>query len=161
MSGHARDELTQLGFYGLIPFIATVAVLWLSPLLIPQYVATDFHYFTLAYAGIVVAYLSGIGAGSVLTPGASYHRSFVPGILVVLAAVIASLPPGTFFFSIGGVWRHLIILLLLIYLLLRDLNNVRAGLLPAWYGELRTRLTLWASASIVLIMVRLYLWGYY
>ena len=161
MTGHDRDEMTRLGYYGVIPFIASAAAVWMSPLILPQHIATDFHQFTLIYSGVVIAYLSGIGAGAMIPSGGGRQQSFVPGILVVLAAFFAILPYGVFVISIDGVWQHLIILLLLVYLLIRDLNGVRAGILPAWYGELRTRLTMWAGLSIVLIMARLFLWGFY
>jgi len=161
MRGAQQEEMTRLGLYGLIPFVASAVALWLSPWLLPQYVALDFHQFALVYGGVVAAYLSGAGAGAMLAPKLKQPRGFLPSILVMLAAFFAILPPGTFFLSVGAVWRHLIILLLLIYLLLRDLNNVEAGLAPRWYGVLRTRLTLWAGVSIALIISRLLLWRFY
>lgn len=161
MAGMKRMEMTRLGFYGLIPFVAAAVALWLSPFLLPQYIALDFHQLALVYGGVIVAYLSGISAGSILTSNAKHRRRLLPGMLVALAAFFVILPSGTFFMSIGAAWRHFIILLLLIYLLLRDLNSVRAGLLPGWYGALRTRLTLWACFSIALIIGRLLVWGFY
>lgn len=160
-----QEEMTRLGLLGLVPFIAGAAALWLSPWLLPRHVALDFHQMTLAYGGIIVAYMAGMGAGAMLTPppgaAADTPRSFLPGMIVTLAAFFFILPPGTFFFSAGAAWRHLVIILLLIYLLLRDLSAVRIGELPGWYGRLRMRLTFWASASLSLIVVRLFLWGYY
>lgn len=161
MPAPQNEEMTQLGLYGVIPFIVAAVALWLSPVLLPQYIALDFHQFALVYGGVIVVYLSGIGAGASLAATANHGRSFLPGMLVALAALVVIVPSGTFFFSIGAVWRHLIILLLMIYLLFRDINNVSAGLLPAWYGNLRTRLTLWAGLSIALIIMRLYVWGFY
>ena len=160
-----QEEMTRLGLLGLVPFIAGAVALWLSPWLLPRHIALDFHQMALAYGGIIVAYMAGMGAGAMLvsSPGAAPDapRSFLPGMLVTLAAFFFILPPGTFFFSIGAAWRHLVIILLLIYLLLRDLSAVRIGELPGWYGRLRIRLTFWASASLSLIVVRLFLWGYY
>ena len=160
-----QEEMTRLGLLGLVPFIAGAVALWLSPWLLPRHIALDFHQMALAYGGIIVAYMAGMGAGAMLvsSPGAAPDatRSFLPGMLVTLAAFFFILPPGTFFFSIGAAWRHLVIILLLIYLLLRDLSAVRIGELPGWYGRLRIRLTFWASAALSLIVVRLFLWGYY
>lgn len=161
MPAPQNEEMTQLGLYWVIPFIAAAAALWLSPVLLPQYIALDFHQFALVYGGVIVAYLSGIGAGAGLATKTNHGGSYLPGMLVAIAALLVIVPSGTFFFSIGAVWRHLIILLLMIYLLLRDLNNVSAGLLPIWYGNLRTRQTLWMGLSIALIITRLYVWGFY
>lgn len=160
-----QEEMTRLGVLGLIPFVAGAVALWLSPWILPQHVALDFHQMTLAYGGIIVAYMAGMGAGAMLTShsetASGAPRSFLPGMLVTLAAFFFILPSGTFFFSIGAAWRHLVIILLLIYLLLRDLSAMRIGELPGWYGALRARLTFWACASLSLIVVRLFLWGYY
>ena len=161
METSRQTEMTRLGLLGLTPFVAGAAAVWLSPWALPQHVGLDFHRFALVYGGIIVAYLSGIGAGAMLTPSLRETRSFLPGMIIALAAFVAILPNGTFFFSLGAAQRHGLILLLLIYLLVRDLSAARAGLTPAWYGRLRVRLTLWAGASIGLIILRLVTWGQY
>jgi len=161
MNHPQQEEMTRYGFYGLIPFVVSAVAVWLSPWLTPQHVALDFHRLALICGAVTVAYLSGIGAGSMLAPKLQQGRGFLPGMLVVIAAFFAVAADSLFFVSVGAVWRHLIILLLLIYLLMRDLSAVSAGLLPAWYGQLRVRLTFWASLSLVLIMSRLLVWGYY
>ena len=169
MTDLKQEEMTRLGLLGLVPFIAGAGALWLSPWIVPQHIALDFHQMALAYGGIIVAYMAGMGAGAMLAPspgaksgaGPGAPRSFLPGMLVALTAFLFILPPGTFFFSIGAAQRHLVIILLLIYLLLRDLAAARIGEAPGWYGRLRIRLTFWASASLSLIVVRLFLWGYY
>ncbi|MFQ5564057.1 MAG: DUF3429 domain-containing protein [Parvularculaceae bacterium] len=156
-----EDEITRLGFIGLIPFAVGAAGLWLSPWILPQTLALDLHVITLAYAGVIAVYLAGIGAGAKLAPRLEARGEFISGAVAVLAVWTAIWQGGVFYFSIGAVWRYLIILLVLVYLLMRDRAAVRAGLLPLWYGELRTRLTFWAGMSMVLIMSRLMLWGYY
>lgn len=161
MNSLKQDEMTRLGLLGLIPFVASAVALWLSPWLLPQHIALDFHQLALVYGGIIVAYMAGIGAGAMLPPSLNENRSFLPSMLVTLAAFFIILPSGTFFMSLGAAWRHLVIILLLIYLLLRDLSAVEAGALPKWYGALRVRLTFWASASLSLVIGRLFLWGYY
>ena len=161
MAADQREQMTRLGLYGVIPFIAAAVALWISPVLLPQYVALDFHQLALIYGGVVVVYLSGIEAGALLTIQTKHTRSFLPGMMVTLAAFLVMLPSGTFFFAFGAAWRHAFILVLLIYLLLRDLRSVKAGLAPVWYGNLRTRVTLWMSLSIMLIIMRLFVWGFY
>lgn len=156
-----QEEMTRFGFYGLTPFVAGAVALWLSPWLVPLRIALDFHQLALTYGGIVAAYLAGVGAGSMLSPKLKQPRGFLPSMLAALVAVAMIAPSGLFFFSLGAAWRHFVILLVLVYLLLRDLNSVKAGLLPAWYGALRSRLTFWASLSIALIAGRLTLLGYY
>jgi len=156
-----KAEMTRLGLYGLAPFAIAAAALWMSPWLAPQYIALDFHQLALVYGGVIVAYLAGAGAGAALSPEQKARESFIPGQLITLVAFVAILPNGVFFLSIGAAWRHFVILILLGYLLLRDLNAVSAKLLPNWYGALRMRLTFWASIFILLIFSRLLLWGYY
>ncbi len=156
-----KEEMTKLGLYGLAPFAICAAALWLSPWIIPQYIALDFHQIALAYGAVIVAYLAGGGAGASLNPGQKLRESFLPGQLITLVAFAAIIPSGVFFLSLAPVWRHSIILVLLGYLLLRDLNAAQAGLFPKWYGALRMRLTFWAALLLVLIISRLTLWGYY
>lgn len=156
-----KAEMTQLGFYGLAPFFISAAVLWLSPVIIPSHVALDFHLIALAYGTVIVAYLAGAGAGATLNPGQKLQESFLPGQLITLVAFAAILPDGLFAMTLGAAWRHLIILILLFYLLMRDLAAASSGIFPKWYGALRLRLTFWAGLAILLIMSRLLLWGYY
>jgi len=156
-----KTEMTKLGFYGLAPFFITAATLWLSPVIIPERIALDFHLLALAYGAVVVAYLSGAGAGATLNPGQKLQESFLPGQLISLVAFTAILPDGVFVMSLGAAWRHLVILMLLAYLLVRDLAATNAGIFPKWYGALRLRLTFWAGLALLLIISRLLLWGYY
>ena len=161
MSDKQRQEMTQLGQLGLIPFAASAVIVWSSPWLVPQHVALDFHFIALVYGATIVSYLAGIGAGSMLAPSAKGARPFLPSMLVTLVAFYAATPSGVFYVTLDPAWKHLIIILLLIYLLIRDLNGVAAGGLPRWYAALRQRLTFWASTFLALIMARLLLWGMY
>ncbi len=161
MRNRQQEEMTRLGFYGLTPFVAAAVILWLSPFIVPLHVALDFHQFALTYGGVIAAYLAGAGAGAMLSPKVSKTRGLLPSMLAALVAVLMIMPSGTFFLSFGAAWKHFIILLVLIYVLLRDLTAVEGGLLPNWYGALRSRLTFWASISIALIASRLTLLGYY
>ncbi|MBL4620298.1 MAG: DUF3429 family protein [Marinicaulis sp.] len=161
MQRSQKEEMTRLGLWGLLPFIAGAVALWISPIILPMHIALDFHQFALVYGGVTVAYLAGTGAGAILTPKVKTADSYLPGQLITLVAFFAIVPTGVLFFSIGAVWRHAIILLLLVYLLMRDNEAVKAGLLPRWYGALRMRLTFWAGLAILLIISRLLLWGFY
>ncbi|MEL7489030.1 MAG: hypothetical protein AAGJ87_17685, partial [Pseudomonadota bacterium] len=84
----------------------------------------------------------------------------LPGMIATLVAWLAAWTIMPFHIHLGAAWRHLIILLVLIYLLLRDLRAVEAGALPSWYGPLRMRLTFWAGLAILAIAARLILIGY-
>jgi len=161
MQRSQREQMTRLGLWSLLPFIVGAVALWISPYILPMHIALDFHQFALVYGGITVAYLAGAGAGAILTPKVKTAGSYIPGLIITLIAFLAILPSGVFFFSIGSVWRHTIILLLLVYILMRDYEAVKAGLLPRWYGALRMRLTFWAGLAILLIISRLLLWGFY
>ncbi len=156
-----REEMTRLGLYGLAPFVISAGALWLSPFILPQHIALDFHQIALVYGAVIVAYLSGAGAGVTLAPPQTLRESFLPGQLITLVAFVAVIPNGVFVMQLGAAWRHLIIFVLLVYLLLRDLNATSAGLFPKWYGALRMRLTFWAGLAIVLITSRLLIWGFY
>ncbi len=160
MRGREREQMTTYGFYGLIPFVAAAVALWLSPWALPQSIALDLHRIALVYGAAIVAYLSGVGSGAHLSQKAR-APSHLANILVVLAAFFAILPSGAFSIVIGAAWRHLIILLALLFLALRDVNAAADGRLPVWYGRLRSRLTFWASLSLALIIARLTMLGYY
>jgi hypothetical protein len=156
-----QEEMTKLGFYGLTPFVISAAALWISPIVLPQHVALDFHWLALVYGAVIVGYLSGAGAGVTLAPTQKLRESFVPGQLIALVAFVAVIPDGVLFMWLGAAPRHFIILVLLVYLLMRDMNATSAGLYPKWYGALRLRLTFWAGLSILLIISRLLMWGFY
>ncbi|PQA89170.1 DUF3429 domain-containing protein [Hyphococcus luteus] len=156
-----QAEMTKLGLYGLAPFFIAAAALWASPTVLAPRVALGFHQIALVYGAVIVAYLAGAGAGTSLAPAQKLRESFVPGQLITLAAFAAIIPDGVFSLYLGAVWRHVVILVLLAYLLMRDLNAVNAGLFPKWYGALRTRLTFWAGLALLLIISRLLIWGYY
>lgn len=153
--------MTRLGLFGLTPFVTAAVGLWMSPWLIPQYIALDLHQLALVYGGVVIAYLAGVEAGGLLAVKQKQTGSFLPGQLITLVAFAALLSSGVLFFSLGAAWRHFVILILLVYLLLRDMGAASAGILPAWYARLRLRLTFWAGLAIILIISRLLMWGFY
>jgi len=133
------------------------AFVWISPFFFPQWVALNIHTLVLSYAGIVAAYLAGVGAGATLRGHSP--QSFLPGMIAALAAWFAILHGGILTYSTPAVWRYVILIFVYIWLLMRDLKAVDD--LPSWYGALRTRLTFWATISLILIAARLAPWGHY
>jgi hypothetical protein len=121
--------MTRLGQLGVLPVMIAALALWLSPWVIPQHIALDFHQFALLYGAILIAYFAGAGAGAQLAEKESRAGSFAPGVLCALAGLAAALPNGVFFISLGAPWRHGVILALLVYLLMRDLNAAAGGFL--------------------------------
>ncbi|NNE40351.1 MAG: DUF3429 family protein [Marinicaulis sp.] len=154
-----KEEFTRWGLYGLLPLIGAAVAMWVSPVLLPQYIALDFYQFALIYSGLIVAYLAGFGAGGLVGANGKTAGSTVPSMMIMFAAVVAIVPQGTFFISFPPFWRLALILVLLGILLTRDMS-ASTGVLPGWYGRLRVRLTLWAGLAIALVMMRLLMWGY-
>lgn len=156
-----QEEMTRLGFYGLSPFVFGAALMWISPFIIPQWVALNIHSLVLAYAGIIAAFLAGTGIGAALKSGHDSYEPFLPRMLAALVAWFAIWPGGFLTFSVPAVWRYVIIVIVFVWLLMRDLETTAKGGFPSWYGALRIRLTFWACVSLVLIMSRLILWRHY
>jgi len=156
-----QEEMTRLGFFGAAPFVFGAAAMWMAPFIIPQWAALNIHTIVLAYAGVIAAFLAGTGAGASLKGGHDAYEPFLPRMIAVLIAWFAIWPGGFLTFSVPAVWRYVIIIAVFAWLLMRDLATTAKGGFPAWYGALRTRLTFWACASLILIMSRLIIWRYY
>lgn len=149
-----QEEMTQLGLAGLAPFVFGALVMWLSPIIVPQWAALNIHTLVITYAGIVAAYLAGVGAGA----GLKTHSpaTLAPTMIATLFAWVAIWPAGFLIFSLGAVQRYFILIIVYVWILYRDLNS--AGDFPSWYGALRTRLTFWACISLILILARMLSW---
>lgn len=152
-----QEEMTRLGLFGLAPFVFGAAVMWTSPLIVPQWAALNIHTLVLSYGGIVAAYLAGAGAGAALKSHAP--APMLPGAVAALAAWFAIWPGGFLYFSVPAVQRYLILIAVFVWLMLRDLRATSD--LPSWYGALRLRLTFWTCISLILIMARLLSWHNY
>lgn len=152
-----QEEMTRFGMLALAPFIFGAAMMWMAPLIIPQWVALNVHTLVLAYGGIIAAYIAGVGAGAGLKSRAPI--SLLPGMIATLFAWFAIWPSGFLTYSLPAVQRYMILIAVFVWILLRDLRA--AGDFPSWYGALRTRLTFWASISLILIMARLISWRYF
>lgn len=151
-------NLSRLGHYGLLPLILAAIAIWASPWGMPFNIAMDMHQLALAYAGVVAAYLAGVGAGGALA-GRGGDVSLTGGMIAVIVAWIAIGQASVLAIAPGNVWRYVAVIVVLAWLLARDLAAVSAGALPGWYGELRTRLTLWASLLLAAIALRLVMLG--
>jgi len=160
MNAQHREEMTRLGLLGLLPLAIAAIGVWMSPWALPMYIALQLHSMALAYAGLVAAYKTGVGAGGALAAGERSKEGLTAGIVALLVVWLA-LGQGLFGFALGAAWRYALVLGVCFYLFLRDRRAVAAGELPAWYGEVRMRMTFWTSICLLAIMSRLLLWGYY
>jgi hypothetical protein len=156
----SREEMTRLGNWGLAPIALGAALLWLAPFVVPQWIALNFQTIAMAYAGVIVAWLAGAGAGAMLTKEGP-RDSFLPGMIAALVAWFAIWPGGFLTFSVPAVYRYLLLIGVFAWLYVRDQAFVQRGFWPAWYGELRQRLSLWMIVGLVLIMSRMIMWGYF
>ncbi len=156
----AKPTLSTLGYYGLVPFAGGAILVWLSPWLINTGMGLTIQKGTLAYAGIIASYLAGMGAGQALHKNRPGIMAYLPGMIATLIAWAMVLPDGYFFFSLGPVWRMLIMILVFGWLFTRDSALTSLGVWPSWYGRLRMRLTAWVAILLCAIIARLLLWGY-
>lgn len=154
MSDFRRRELTQLGYWGLAPFIVAFVGVWLSPIIVSYAVADGLRGLALFYGAIIVGYLAGFGGGGILAKSPVTNEPLLPGMVAALIAWIALLPNDAFGIILRDYMRYFLIIAALAYLLLRDLRAVSEDLLPDWYGRLRIRLTFWAVISLMMIMAR-------
>lgn len=156
-----RSEITMLGIMGLIPFVLGAIIVWGAvgvtgwqrPALVAQSLV-------LSYGGVICAYMAGTGAGGLLFGPQTSREPLFPAIIATLIAWIAISHNLPFNMDIPQAWRHALVLLVLVYLLLRDLRAVDSGNLPSWYGGLRIFLTSVAGTCLFAIMVWLIANGY-
>ena len=154
MSESRKRELTQLGLFGLVPFIICFIGVWLSPWIVSYQAADGLRALALFYGAIIVSYLAGFSGGGILAKSPGTSEPLLPGMIAALAAWLALLPADAFGVALRDYMRFFLVIAALAYLLLRDLRAVAEGLLPAWFGALRIRLTFWAVISLMMIMAR-------
>ena len=147
MSDRQQTELTRLGYLGLIPFVAGAIGVWQTPLHGVAAYSPIIANVMLTYAGIIAAYMAGMGAGAMIAAPKKSGMSLLPGMVGALAAWVA-IWPTTGIFDLDFRIRVVLIAVVLFYLLLRDLRSVRAGELPKWYSTLRIQLTSIACLSL-------------
>jgi hypothetical protein len=153
--GDRRNEATQLGLIGLVPYLLAFIGVWLSPWIVSSTVAYDLRETALIYGAMNASYHAGFAGGGILAKSDRTNESLVPGGVAALVAWVAAWPVGAFGLSPPEFLRYVLVIGVLAYFLLRDLRAVAEGLLPAWYGPLRMRLTFWASISLAMIAARL------
>ena len=153
--------MRRLGLLGLLPFVIPAIGVWMAPWALPMRFALELHQMALVYAGIIAAYLAGVGAGGLLLSRERTAEGVLPGMIAALVAWLAIWQGGPLVYVFGAAWRYAILVGVFVYLYARDRRAAAAGALPGWYGALRARLTFWATLSLVAIMSRLILWGYY
>jgi hypothetical protein len=147
MADRQQTELTRLGYLGLIPFVAGAIGVWQTPLHGVSTYSPILANITLTYGGIIAAYMAGMSAGAMVAAPKKSGMMLLPGMIAALAAWVA-IWPTTGIFDLDFRMRVLLIVVVLIYLLLRDLRSVRAGELPKWYSSLRIQLTSIACLSL-------------
>lgn len=129
-----------LGYAGLVPFVAVAG----AAAAVPEAAATALAAGR-AYAAVILSFLGGFVWGRLLAPDAADHPaasrllvySVVPS-LVAWAALLLPTAPGLWLLAAGlaGAWLH-------------DRLATPTGLLPAWFLELRTHLTVVAGLAVL------------
>ncbi|NWG92367.1 MAG: hypothetical protein HXY21_07635 [Parvularculaceae bacterium] len=147
-----QDDLTRLGLYAVAPFVFGAAILWLSPIIVPQWAALNVHTLILAYGGIIAAFFAGAAASGALHAGDAARAA--PFLAAALIAWFAIWPSGFLYFSVPAVWRYLILILVFLWLSMRGSSH-------SAYGAVRQRMTFWIAISLVIIMARLIVWRHY
>ena len=155
------ERVTFLGYAGLLPFMGAMAVMWMSPAIFDGGFSYRMTQWTLVYGAIVLSFMGGIHWGVALMLAQLEAReqtildrltgSVVPAILAWMA-VIPDFIYGNF--AVATVWRFGLLLAAFVYLLEADNRSVFLGVLPAWYGPLRQKLTFFLAMILLLIMVR-------
>lgn len=146
-----RGDFERLGLYAVAPFVFGAAIMWLAPVLVPQWVALNIHTLVLAYAGIVAAFFAGAAAHSALVHGSAGGAA--PFMALAFIAWFAIWPSGFLYFSMPAAWRYLIIIVVFIWLMARGTNSA--------YGAVQARMTFWICLSLFLIMARLIAWRHF
>lgn len=152
--GDRRNEATQIGLIGLVPYLLAFIGVWLSPWIVPSTIAYDLRETALIYGAMNASYHAGFAGGGILQSERA-RESLLPGILAALVAWVAAWPVGAYGLSLPEASRYVLMIGVLAYFLLRDLRAVGEGLLPPWYGPLRMRLAFWACISLAMIAARL------
>ena len=117
------------GWAGVLPFAMAAGAIGFAGTDVAQVAAQ----ILVPYGAIILTFMGGAHWGIATRQSADYAWLYTTGILPSLVAVVAiSLPllPAIAVLAVG-----------LVALLLGDLVLVRRDLLPAWYGRLRTQLT--------------------
>ncbi|MEL6213931.1 MAG: DUF3429 domain-containing protein, partial [Pseudomonadota bacterium] len=149
-----RSEITFLGTLGLVPFVVGAIVVWAAtPVTGTQQPSLVAQSMVLTYGGVIAAYMAGMGAGGLLFGPQTSREPMILGMVATLTAWLAVWTNLPFGIEIPLAWRHGLVLLVLVYILLRDLRAIEFGNMPSWYGGLRIFLTSVAGVSIFAVMI--------
>lgn len=164
-NGVVVQRATLLGYLGLLPFLFTALVLWTSPWIVLPQSAGMIMQWEMYYAAIILSFMGGVRWGLAMMEPHIHARehftlqrltgSVAPALIAWMALIpSAFIPLGDPSYAV----RHTLILAAFLYLLVSDLQAVRDGAAPRWYGPLRRKLTFFLSLMLVLIILRLVLW---
>lgn len=161
------ERATLLGYGGLLPFVFTAILLWTSPYLVPFGLAGQVMQWELYYAAIILSFMGGVRWGlammePTIQPISEFSIARLTGSIAPALIGWLALVPDWFipFGDPGYALRHAIVLFAFIYLMISDLQAVRDGAAPAWYGPLRRKLTFFLGLLLALIILRLIMWGW-
>lgn len=165
-SSRVEERATILGYLGLLPFVAGTILIWLTPRFFGSAFTGVFLYWELVYGAVILSFLGGIRWGFAImdTKGISEYLSLerltgsvLPPLIGWLLVVPASLLP-----SIPGALslRFGILLIAFVYMMDSDMRASKEGTAPAWYGSLRLKITIWLSALLLLVILRMLQWGW-
>lgn len=160
--GALEGRALVLSYLGLLPFFATMMVLWLSPSAFSYTTAGNMTWWGLFYGAIILSFLGGIRWGiAMLSPGVKVSEfisldrltmSIVPALiawLLVVPATLSQMVPSALAIRYG------ILLIAFLFLLDSDMRASREGAAPDWYGGMRLKITLFLAAMLILIILRL------
>ncbi|MAA99044.1 MAG: DUF3429 domain-containing protein [Stappia sp.] len=132
-----------LGLAGLVPFVAGAAYLTVAAFEVVSPAATGHAALAvMLYGAVILSFLGGARWGAAMQAGERGAAGYAFSVLPSLVAWIATMLP-----PVQG------LLMLAAGLLLQGMADTRAasaGLLPAWYGGLRARLTMVAVVSLLI-----------
>lgn len=164
--GPLEERATLLGYIGLAPFLFAALVLWTCPARIGYTAASAVMLWTMYYAAIVLSFLGGIRWGLALLNDKKISEYVTLSqlswsVLPALGAWLVVIPDG----AIPGIspnylTRYFFILIAFITLMYTDLQATRDGFAPEWYGPMRLKLTFFTGLAIMLIMIKLFLFGW-
>ena len=161
-----EQRATWLAYAGLIPFFATAFLMWLSPSVVSAAVVSVIVPWSMYYAAIILSFMGGVRWGLAMldkkdvsdyTTIGQLTNSVIPALVAWMALIPGSLLP------FGGpsiLMRFILIFAAFIYLMEVDVRSARDGFAPRWYGPMRRKVTFFLAMAMILIMIRMFLWGW-
>ena len=155
----AERDATLLGYLGLLPFAACVAVVWASPSVFSPRFAGGWLHWTMLYAAIILSFMGGARWSLAMMVTNARPGTPMSGLLAAVAPALLAwamvVPEGLLPVSLPYPFRLAVLGVGFALLWAEDRRGVRAGEAPRWYGTLRTRLTFWVLVSLGFVVLRL------